>query len=55
MAYMLDDSVMLILAVVTLGRRKLQEKEGRWLKLLSGIVMLGVGVALIAQPAWLMG
>jgi hypothetical protein len=54
-AYMLDDSVMLILAVVTLGRRKLQEKAGRWLKLLSGIVMLGLGVVLIARPAWLMG
>jgi hypothetical protein len=54
-AYMLDDGVMLTLAVVTLGRRKLQEKQGRWLKLLSGIVMLGLGVALLAQPAWLLG
>jgi hypothetical protein len=54
-AYMFDDSVMLILAVVTLGRRKLQEKEGRWLKLLSGVIMLGLGVALIAQPGWLRG
>lgn len=54
-AYMLDDSLLLILAVVTLGRRKLQEKEGRWLKLLSGVVMLGLGVALIAQPGWLTG
>jgi hypothetical protein len=54
-AYMFDDSVMLILAVVTLGRRKFQEKEGRWLKLLSGVVMLGLGVALIAQPGWLTG
>jgi hypothetical protein len=54
-AYMLDDSMILILAVATLGRRKLQEKEGRWLKLLSGVVMLGLGTALIVQPAWLMG
>jgi hypothetical protein len=30
-----------MLAAVTLGRRKPQEKEGRWLKLLSGVVMLG--------------
>jgi hypothetical protein len=55
MAYMLDDSVVLILAVVTLGRRKLQEKEGRWLKLVSGVVMLGLGAVLIARPAWLAG
>jgi hypothetical protein len=53
-AYMLDDSVMLLIAVVTLGRRKLQEKEGRWLKLISGAVMLGLGVVLIAKPGWLM-
>jgi hypothetical protein len=44
-----------MLAVVTLGRRKLQEKEGRWLKLLSGVVMLGLAVALLARPDWLAG
>jgi hypothetical protein len=54
-AYMLDDSIILILAVVTLGRRKLQGKEGRWLKLLSGVVMLGLGIVLMVQPAWLLG
>lgn len=52
-AYMLDDSIMLTLAVVTLGRRKLQEKEGRWLKLVSGVVILGLGIVLIAKPQWL--
>jgi hypothetical protein len=55
MAYMFDDSVMLILAVVTLGRRKLQENAGRWLKLVSGVVMLALGMALIVQPTWLTG
>ena len=54
-AYMLDDSLMLLIAVVTLGRRKLQEKEGRWLKLLSGVVMLGLGVVLVTRPDWLAG
>ena len=53
-AYICDDSVMLLLAVVTCGRRKLQEKEGRWLKLVSGAVMLVLGVVLIAKPGWLM-
>ena len=53
-AYMFDDSVMLLLAVVTLGRRTLQEHEGRWLKLVSGGVMLGLGIVLIAKPGWLM-
>ena len=52
-AYVLDDGLMLTLAVATLSRRKLQERAGRWLKLVSGGVMLGLGVVLIARPAWL--
>ena len=55
LAYMLDDSLMLLLAVVTLGRRKLQEEQGHWLKLVSGVVMLVLGGILIIQPQWLAG
>jgi glutaredoxin len=47
-AYVADDAVVLAIAVVTLGRRKLQERAGRWLKLLSGVVMLALGAALLA-------
>jgi uncharacterized membrane protein HdeD (DUF308 family) len=36
--------------VATLGSRKLQEHEGRALKLLSGLMMLGLGIALLADP-----
>ena len=50
-AYVFDDAVMLSVAVVGLGRRKLQERAGRWLKLLSGSVMLVLGVALLAGVA----
>jgi glutaredoxin len=46
-AYMLDDLAMLTIAVVTLDRFKLQERGGRRLKLVSGVVMLGLGVALL--------
>lgn len=53
LAYMLDDSLMLTVAVVTLGHHKLQEHEGRWLKLVSGVVMLGLAAVLIAKPEWL--
>ena len=52
-AYVLDDGLMLTLAVVTLSRRKLQERAGRWLKLVSGGVMLGLGAVLITRPSWL--
>jgi hypothetical protein len=53
LAYMLDDSLMLTVAVVTLVQRKLQEQEGRWQKLVSGVVMLGLAVVLIAKLDWL--
>jgi glutaredoxin len=52
-AYMADDSLMLAVAVVTLSREKLQERGARWLKLISGIVMLILGLALMLKPAWL--
>lgn len=52
-AYMADDTVMVAIAVATLGRRKLQEHAGRWLKLLSGSIILVLGVLLILKPEWL--
>jgi hypothetical protein len=36
--------------VVTMGSRKLQESEGRMLKLLSGLMMLGLGSVLLFEP-----
>ena len=47
LAYMLDDIIVLGIGVITLSQKRLQEKEGRWLKLLSGLVMVGLGVYLI--------
>ncbi len=52
-AYMFDDAVMVTIAVVTLGHRKLQERQGRWLKLISGCVIVVLGAALIFAPQWL--
>ncbi len=53
LAYIFDDSLMVALAVITLSRRKLQERAGRWLKLTSGLVMVGMGTVLLLQPKWL--
>ena len=53
LAYIFDDSLMVMIAVVTLSRRKLQECAGRWLKLMSGIVMVGLGGLLLMKPDWL--
>ena len=46
--YMVDDVMVLAIGVVTLSQHRLQEKEGRVLKLLSGLVMAGLGIYLIA-------
>ena len=37
----------------TLGRHKLSDREGRLLKLLSGLMMLGLGILLAVRPEWL--
>lgn len=52
-AYMLDDVLVLTVGVITLSQRRLQEKEGRWLKLISGLVMVGLGATLLVKPEWL--
>jgi hypothetical protein len=48
--YMLDDLLLLTIGVVTLSQRRLQEKEGKWLKLLSGVVMVILGLYLFSSP-----
>lgn len=52
-AYMFDDSIMVLLVVWTLGKRKLQQREGEWLKLVSGAVVLLLGLVMIFKPEWL--
>jgi glutaredoxin len=53
LAYILDDALMVTIAVVTLSRKKLQERAGRWLKLTGGAVMLSLGLVLLLKPEWL--
>jgi glutaredoxin len=47
LAYMSDDLVILTIGIVTLSQHRLQENEGRWLKLVSGLVMVALGVYLL--------
>ncbi|WFP50887.1 NrdH-redoxin [Methylomonas sp. EFPC3] len=49
LAYMLDDIVVLALGIVTLSQQRLQRNHGRWLKLVSGAVMVGLGMYLFAR------
>ncbi len=43
----------LAIAVVTLSHRKMQEREGRWLKWISGSIMLALGLTMVFRPDWL--
>jgi hypothetical protein len=52
-AYMFDDAIMVATAVATLSRLKLQETGGRWLKLVSGVVVLALGLVMLLRPEWL--
>ncbi len=47
LAYMFDDLIILSIGVITLSQHRLQEKEGRWLKLISGLTMVGLGIYLL--------
>lgn len=47
LVYMLDDLMILSIGVITLSQHRLQEKEGRWLKLISGLTMVGLGIYLL--------
>jgi hypothetical protein len=49
--YVIPLMVITLIFTYTLGSRKLSEVEGRLLKLLSGIMMLSLGVLLVVAPA----
>ena len=46
-AYMVDDVIVLGIGVAMLSRHRLQEKQGRVLKLISGTVMIALGLYLL--------
>jgi hypothetical protein len=48
--YVLPMLAIVVVFVVTLGARKLKEDEARILKLLSGLMMLGLGLVLLLAP-----
>jgi hypothetical protein len=50
LVYVLPLLAIVVVFVVTLGARKLKEGEGRVLKLLSGLMMLGLGLVLLFAP-----
>ncbi|MBK7353972.1 MAG: glutaredoxin family protein [Nitrosomonas sp.] len=53
LGYIADDALMVATAVIALSSQKLTEHAGHWLKLISGLVMVGLGGLLILFPEWL--
>lgn len=53
LGYLIDDSIMVAIAVLALGSKKLSERSGRYLKLLSGAVMLALALVMLLRPDWL--
>lgn len=54
LGYIADDSLMVGTAVLALSQRRLDESHGRWLKLVSGLVMLALGLVMLLRPDWLL-
>ena len=52
-AYMFDDALMVGIVVFTMSKQRLEEEQGRWLKLLSGSVIFILGALLILRPSLL--
>ncbi len=51
--YVIPLLIIVTVFTVTLGKRQLSEDQGRFLKLLSGLMMLGLGLALLLKPSLL--
>jgi hypothetical protein len=53
LVYVIPLAVIVSVFAFTLGARKLSEREGRLLKLMSGLMMLQLGALLVLAPDWL--
>lgn len=52
--YMIDDLIVFIIAIATLELSTSSTKYGKYSKVVSGLIMLIVGLLLIFKPEWLM-
>ena len=51
--YVVPLLIIVALFALTLGSHKLSERQGRFLKLLSGLMMSGLGAVMLLAPDWL--
>ena len=52
--YMIDDMVIFTVVVFTMTSKKFTEKYGRISKLISGIIILALGLIMLIRPELLM-
>jgi hypothetical protein len=53
LVYVIPLAVIVGVFAFTMGARRLSEREGRLLKLMSGLMMLQLGILLVLAPDWL--
>ncbi len=53
LVYVIPLTIIVLMFTITLGARKLTEWEGQVLKLMSGMMMMGLGLAFLFKPALL--
>jgi len=53
LGYIADDALMVTVAVLALSSHKLTQRSGATLKLVSGAVMLVLGIVMLLRPEWL--
>lgn len=51
--YQIDELGIFLVAVFTLKASKLEEKQGRLLKLIGGMLMLALALVMLIHPAWM--
>lgn len=51
LVYVIPLAVIVVIAAITMGAKKLSEQQGRGLKLVSGLMMLGLGLVILVDPA----
>ncbi len=53
LVYIIPLSIIVVIFTITLGKRNITEWQGRVLKFVSGTLMLGLGLILVAEPSLL--
>jgi uncharacterized membrane protein HdeD (DUF308 family) len=51
--YLIDEIIVFGVAVFTMQASHVEEKHGRVLKLISGVIMLILGIVMAINPAWM--